>query len=121
MAGAGTATEVLAAMITPALLISATRQVKSLAERALILRSALAAFYLAIGLLVATSIAVGVLTWLHTLMTWPVISLAMLGACALFWGSLLLVREGRLAIGATLDEMQYIRKLVGAPDAGTPR
>jgi len=164
MAGAGTASEVLAAMITPALLISAsgtlvlstsnrlsrvvdrvrvlardaeqlqnpalgdvshshakrlliTRQVTSLAERAVILRSALAAFYLAIGLLVATSIAVGVLTWLDVLMTWPVISLAMLGACALLWGSVLLVREGRLAIGATLDEMQYIRGLVGAPGA----
>src|SRR5688500_923222 len=101
MAGVSTATEVLAAMITPALLISAsgtlvlstsnrlsrvvdrvrvlardaeqlsssgsperddarqsqakrlliTRQVTSLAQRAVILRSALAAFYLAIGLL----------------------------------------------------------------------
>src|SRR5262245_27048990 len=116
---AGTATEILAAMITPALLISAsgtlvlstsnrlsrvvdrvrvlarhaeqlqsaplgdalhsdakrlliTRQVTSLAQRAVILRSALAAFYLAIGLLVATSIAVGVLTWLDARLTWPV-------------------------------------------------
>lgn len=161
---AGTATEVLAAMITPALLISASGtlvlstsnrlsrvvdrvrilardaenlqsssalgdapqlaakrsliggQVGSLAQRAVILRSALAAFYMAIGFLVATSIAVGVLTWLRLLMTWPVIGLAMLGACALLWGSVLLVREGRLAIGSTLDEMQYIRGLVaGAP------
>jgi len=166
MAGVGTATEILAAMITPALLISASgtlvlstsnrasrvvdrvrvlardaeqlqssaassiegaahsqgkrllisRQVTSLAERALILRSALAAFYVAIGLLVATSIAVGALTWLGGMMSWPVVTLAMLGACALLWGSVLLVREGRLAIGATLDEMQYIRRLVGAPD-----
>ena len=170
MADVGTAAEVLAAMITPALLISAsgtlvlstsnrlsrvvdrvrvlardaeqlqiassaapadprhsqtkrlliTRQVTSLAERAVILRSALAAFYLAIGFLVATSITVGVLTWLRLLMTWPVIVLAMLGACALLWGSVLLVREGRLAIAATLDEMQYVRGLVaGAPGSGS--
>src|SRR5262245_12253585 len=139
MAGAGTATEVLAAMITPALLISASgtlvlstsnrlsrvvdrvrvlardaeqlqvspslaleaaaqsqakrqliaRQVSSLAERAVILRSALAAFYLAIGLLVATSIAVGIMTWLAAPLTGAVVSLALLGACALLWGSVL--------------------------------
>jgi hypothetical protein len=162
---AGSATEVLAAMITPALLISAcgtlvlstsnrlsrvvdrvrvmardaeqlrstsgsslegaqqvqakraliTSQVAALAERALLLRSALAAFYVAIGLLVATSIAVGVLTWLSWQMTWLVIAPALLGACALLWGSVLLVREGRSAISSTFDEMQYIRGLVEAP------
>jgi hypothetical protein len=162
---AGSATEVLAAMITPALLISAcgtlvlstsnrlsrvvdrvrvlardaeqlrsasgsslddaqqaqakraliTSQVAALAERALLLRSALAAFYVAIGLLVATSIAVGVLTWLSWLVTWLVIALALLGGCALLWGSVLLVREGRSAISSTFDEMQYIRGLVEVP------
>lgn len=167
---AGSATEVLAAMITPALLISAcgtlvlstsnrlsrvvdrvrvmardaeqlqgatgssaeevrqaqakrsliTRQVAALAERALMLRSALAAFYLAIGLLVATSIVVGVLTWLSWVMTWLAIVLALLGACALLWGSVLLVREGRAAISSTFDEMQYIRGLVETP-AGKAR
>jgi hypothetical protein len=167
---AGSATEVLAAMITPALLISAcgtlvlstsnrlsrvvdrvrvmardaeqlqgtatpaledmrqvqakraliTRQVAALAERALMLRSALAAFYVAIGLLVATSIAVGVLTWLTWQVTWLVIALALLGACALLWGSVLLVREGRSAISSTFDEMQYIRGLVEAPAQAKP-
>lgn len=164
---AGSATEVLAAMITPALLISASgtlvlstsnrtsrvvdrvrvlardaeqlqsastsledvrqlqakrsliaSQMAALAERALILRSALAAFYLAIGLLVATSIVVGVLTWLSWQMTWLVIALALLGACALLWGSVLLVREGRQAISSTFDEMQYIRTLVEPPAGG---
>jgi len=167
-----TATEVLAAMITPALLISAsgtlvlstsnrlsrvidrvrslsrdaeqlqastsagptaeypraehlhdkrmliTRQVTSAAQRAIILRSALGAFYTAIGFLVAASITIGVLTWLHLLMTWPVIALALVGASILLWGSLLLVREGRIAIGSTLDEMQYIRNLVSDGTTG---
>jgi hypothetical protein len=89
-----------------------TSQVAALAERALLLRSALAAFYMAIGLLVATSIAGGVLTWLSWLLTWLVIALALLGACALLWGSVLLVREGRSAISSTFDEMKYIRGLV---------
>jgi hypothetical protein len=158
--------EVLAAMITPALLISATgtlvlstshrlsrvvERVRVLARdaeqllrplppdasdpglahgkrslittqlttRALLLRSALASLYMAIGLLVATSIAVGALTTFRSGPSWPVIALAMIGACALMWGSVLLVREGRLAIGSTLDEMQYVRALVAqAPVAG---
>jgi hypothetical protein len=157
-----TAGEVLAAMITPALLISATgtlvlstsnrlsrvvdrvrvlskdaeqlhrpvdpaasdpgfalakralitNQLTALARRALLLRSALAALYTAIGFLVATSIAVGALTTFGSGSSWPVIALAMVGACALLWGSVLLVREGRLAIGSTLEEMQYVRHVV---------
>lgn len=162
MAGVVTANEVLGAMITPALLISASgtlvlstsnrlsrvvervrvlardaeqlppptgikeadekaqekreliqRQLKGLAERAVILRSALAALYMAIGFLVATSIGVGFVTWLRWAQFWPPIALAMLGAAALLWGSVLLVREGRLAIGSTLEEMSYIRKVIG--------
>ncbi len=88
------------------------RQLSSLAERALILRSALAALYTAIGLLVATSIGVGLLTMLPWGRSWPPVVLGLLGSCALLWGSVLLVREGRLAIGSTLDEMSYVRGLV---------
>jgi hypothetical protein len=149
-----TANEVLGAMITPAILISASgtlmlstsnrlsrvvdrvraltrdaetlgsevvhahlkkkraliaSQLAGLAERALILRSALAALYTAIGFLVATSVDVGILTSIGLSLTWPTIVLALCGACALLWGSVLLVREGRLAIGSTLEEMTYVR------------
>jgi hypothetical protein len=101
-----------------------TNQLTSLARRALLLRSALAALYIAIGFLVATSIAVGALTTFGAGSSWPVIALAMSGACALLWGSVLLVREGRLAIGSTLEEMQYIRQIVAhvpAADPSAPR
>jgi hypothetical protein len=89
-----------------------TSQLTALARRALLLRSALAALYAAIGFLVATSIAVGVLTSFGIGSSWPVIALAMAGAVALLWGSVLLVQEGRLAIGSTLEEMQYVRQVV---------
>jgi hypothetical protein len=97
-----------------------TNQLTSLARRALLLRSALAALYIAIGFLVATSIAVGALTTFGAGSSWPVIALAMSGACALLWGSVLLVREGRLAIGSTLEEMQYIRQIVAHVPAADP-
>lgn len=160
MADIASATEVLGAMITPALLISASgtlvlstsnrlsrvvdrvrvlakdaerltgeetdqsaadkraligRQLQSLSERVMILRSALAALYTAVGFLVATSIGVGVLTSLHARTGWVAIALAMLGACALLWGSVLLVREGRMALASTLEEMNYARGLIARP------
>src|SRR5687768_1826958 len=125
--------EVLSAMITPALLISASgtlvlstsnrlsrvvdrvrllsndadalpadvsfdakrsliaSQLSDLASRALILRSALAVLYMAIGFLVATSIGAGLLAALGLGYAWVPIGLAMFGACALLWGSVLLV------------------------------
>ena len=151
------ASEVLSAMITPALLISAsgtlvlstsnrlsrvvdrvrllsndadvlprdadldekrrliTAQLTNLAARALILRSALAVLYMAIGFLVATSIGAGLLAALGLGYAWVPIGLAMFGACALLWGSVLLVREGRLAIASTLEEVRYIRHSMSPP------
>jgi hypothetical protein len=95
-----------------------TSQLTALAQRALLLRSALASLYTAIGFLVATSIAVGTVTSFGLRLSWPVIGLAMVGACALLWGSVLLVREGRQAIGSTLEEMQWVRQVVaGVPAA----
>lgn len=152
------ASEVLSAMITPALLISAsgtlvlstsnrlsrvvdrvralskdaddlpadsaldakrsfiTAQLSDLAGRALILRSALATLYMAIGFLVATSIGAGLLAALGLGYAWVPIGLAMFGACALLWGSVLLVREGRQAIASTLDEVRYIRHSMTPPE-----
>lgn len=157
MAPVFSASEVLGAMITPAVLISAsgtlvlstsnrlTRvvdRVRTLAEeaeamraaghsgdrearrrliasqlpvlssRALILRSALTALYGAIGLLVATSLAVGLVAALGWTWGWIPVVLGLAGGCALLWGSLLLVREGRLAIGSTLQEMDFLRETV---------
>lgn len=164
MPNLATATEVLGAMITPALLISAcgtlvlstsnrlsrvvdrvrtlardaeqltasdaspstdkreliASQLRSLAKRAMILRSALAALYTAIGFLVATSIGVGVLTTLHFSAGWIAIVLALLGGCALLWGSVLLVREGRLALGSTFEEMSYVRALISNTRGADP-
>lgn len=164
MDGAFSASEVLGAMITPAVLISASgtlvlstsnrltrvvdrvrslageaeqlrrgetsdeagkraaliaEQIPLLSSRALLLRSALTAFYSAIGLLVTTSIAVGVVAALRWNHGWvPVVS-GLAGGCALLYGSLLLIREARLAIGFTLKEMDFLRDVV-ARAAGKP-
>lgn len=90
-----------------------------LSDRALLLRSALTALYVAIGLLVITSIAVGVTAALGWDYGWVPVVTGLAGACALLYGSLLLVREARLAIGSTLQEMDYLREVVGRPAGST--
>jgi hypothetical protein len=93
-----------------------SQQLPVLSKRALLLRSALGALYAAIGFLVATSIAVGVSVALQWAYGWiPVIS-GLIGASALLWGSLLLVREARLAIGSTLQELDFLDREVGRKD-----
>jgi hypothetical protein len=87
-------------------------QIPILSARVRLLRQALEALYAAIGLLVATSIAVGIVAALRGAHGWiPVIS-GLAGASALLWGSLLLVREARLAIGSTLREMDFLAREV---------
>ncbi|MGH7497093.1 MAG: DUF2721 domain-containing protein [bacterium] len=87
-------------------------QLSILTSRVLILRTAMTALYAAIGLLVMTSIVVGTIAALQWRYSWiPVVS-GLCGACALLYGSLLLLREARLAVGSTLQEMSFIRKVV---------
>lgn len=95
-------------------------QVGDLFRRALLLRSAVASLYLSIGFLVATSIGVGVVTFFRLTLSWLPILTGMLGTVALLWGAVLLVREARLAIGSTLEEMRYIDTILardGSPDS----
>jgi Protein of unknown function (DUF2721) len=87
-------------------------QLSQLSERAVLLRAAMTALYTAIGLLVATSIFVGIVA----LIEWRYGSLPLVlgfaGACALLYGSLLLVREARLAVRSTLQEVSFARETV---------
>ncbi|HET8562592.1 MAG TPA: DUF2721 domain-containing protein [Candidatus Binatia bacterium] len=87
-------------------------QLSQLSERALLLRSAMTALYTAIGLLVGTSILVGIvaiLQWQYAVL--PVVS-GLAGACALLYAALLLVREARLAVRSTLQETSIAREAV---------
>lgn len=161
----GFAAEVLGAMITPAVLISASgtlvlstsnrlgrvvdrvralsvevaqsgtlpsaasaanrasliaRQLDQLAARAIVLRRAMTSLYAAISLLVATSISVGAIVLSGWSGEWLAVALALSGACALMYGSFLLVREARLAIVSTLDEMAFAREVAGGPQSRNP-
>jgi hypothetical protein len=87
-------------------------QLSQLSERAVLLRSAMTALYTAIGLLVGTSILVGIVALLQWRYSSIPVVLGFAGASALLYGSLLLVREARLALRSTLQEVMLAREAV---------
>jgi uncharacterized protein DUF2721 len=84
-------------------------QLDKLTSRARILQRAMVSFYLCLGMFVATSVAIGVVAIIpsarYTVV--PVI-LGLIGACFLFYGSILLIFEARLALSTIHAEMDYI-------------
>lgn len=87
-------------------------QMQRLSQRVILLRAAMTALYSSIGILVGTSIAVGLSAALGWAYGWIPIGLGLVGACSLLYGSLLLVREARLAVGSTLQELEYLEKVM---------
>lgn len=149
--------EILTAMITPAVLISASgtlvlstsnrltrvvdrvrtlakeaqagahsgpqrefvaRQLPALTARVHLLRTALTVLYAAIGLFILTSMTIGALGVIHLAATWISVAFALGGTGALLYASWLLVREARLAVVSTLDEMASLEASIAGPRAG---
>ena len=85
-------------------------QLDKLTSRARILQRSMVAFYLATGMFVATSVAIGVVAVIPSSPRYnyvPVI-VGLLGACCLFYGSILLIFEARLALSTIHAEMDFI-------------
>jgi len=153
MEGLSSAVEVLTAMITPAVLISAsgtmilstsTRlgrvvdrvrslsdrlqslpdndgndlleekramifdQLDKLTSRSRLLQRSLTTFYLAVGVFVATSVAIGVVSFFSSRFAIIPVAFGLIGAFFLFYGSMLLVFEARLALSTTHAEMDFV-------------
>lgn len=85
------------------------KQLDKLTSRARILQRCMVTFYLSLGLFVATSVAIGVVpfTGSQTYSVVPVM-LGLTGACFLFYGSILLILEARLALSTIHAEMDFI-------------
>jgi len=85
-------------------------QLDKLTSRARILQRAMVTFYLALGMFVATSVAIGVVAFIPNQPRYnlvPVI-VGLAGACFLFYGSMLLIFEARLALSTIHAEMDFI-------------
>lgn len=83
-------------------------QLDKLTSRSRLLQRALTTFYLAVGVFVATSVAIGVVSFFSGRWAFIPVVLGLIGACFLFYGSMLAVFEARLALSTTHAEMDFI-------------
>ena len=83
-------------------------QLDKLTSRSRLLQRALTTFYLAVGVFVATSVAIGVVAFSGARGAWIPVATGLIGAFFLFYGSMLLVFEARLALSTTHAEMDFI-------------
>lgn len=85
------------------------QQLDKLTSRARLLQRCMVTFYLSLGMFVATSVAIGVVPFTanphYNLVP---VALGLAGACFLFYGSVLLIFEARLALSTIHGEMDFI-------------
>ena len=87
-------------------------QLDKLTSRARILQRSMVVFYLAVGMFVATSVAIGVVAFTNNPRYNVVpVALGLAGACFLFYGSILLIFEARLALSTIHSEMDFVWRL----------
>jgi len=83
-------------------------QLDKLTSRSRLLQRALTTFYLAVGVFVATSVAIGIVSFFSARWAFIPVAFGLIGAFFLFYGSMLLVFEARLALSTTHAEMDFI-------------
>ena len=84
-------------------------QLDKLTSRARIPQRSLVAFYLGLGMFVATSVAIGVVAlFAAPRYPWVPVIFGIIGALFLFYGSMLLILEARLALSTIHAEMDFI-------------
>lgn len=88
-------------------------------HRARLLQQALTTLYLSLGVFIATSLSLGILDIINSRRTWLPVLLSMLGALMLFYTSVLLITESRIArqaINREMDEaLLYFKKNLVKP------
>jgi threonine/homoserine/homoserine lactone efflux protein len=80
-------------------------------SRARLIQRAMVAFYTALGIFVATSVAIAVIAAVARSFTWVAVVLGLAGGLFMFYGSVLLVIESRMAMAAVAAEMDFVWKV----------
>ena len=87
-------------------------QLDKLTTRSRLLQRSMRVFYLALGVFVATSVAIGLVAAMgRPSYAWLPVVLGLSGACGLFYGSVLLIHESQVAQASLNAEMDFIWKL----------
>ncbi len=86
-------------------------QLDKLTSRARVLQRSMTVFNFALGLFVATSVAIGVVAFVGSRFSAVPVVLGLVGASCLFYGSMTLIAEARLAGASLRAEMDFIWRL----------
>ena len=78
------------------------------ANRSRKLQRAMSLLYVSLSLFVGTSVSIGILEALDLLVFWVPVGLGLIGAGLLFYATILLIAETRIALGAIDKEMDYL-------------
>jgi hypothetical protein len=80
------------------------------ARRGRLIQWSLTAYYISLGLFVGSAVAIGLVEFLHAA-PWLPTTLGILGTLALFYASVLLINETRLAVRSVNAEMAFALRL----------
>ena len=80
-------------------------------SRARLIQRAMAAFYTALGVFVFSTVAIAVVSAAARNFTWIAVVLGLLGSLFMLYGSVLLIVESRMALGAIMSEMDFVWKV----------
>lgn len=80
-------------------------------SRARLIQRAMAAFYTALGVFVASSVAIAVVSAAARNFTWIAVVLGLLGSLFMLYGAMLLIVESRMALASIMSEMDFVWKV----------
>jgi hypothetical protein len=83
-------------------------QLDRLTSRARLLQRSITCFYITLGIFIATTVSIGMAEISKGRYGWLPVSLGFIGACFLFYGSMLLIFEARLALVSVYKEMDFL-------------
>lgn len=86
-------------------------QLDKLTSRARVLQRSMTVFYIALCFFVATSVAIGLVAFAGSRFSAVPVALGLAGASFLFYGSVTLIVEARLAVASLRAEMDFIWRL----------
>jgi hypothetical protein len=86
-------------------------QLDRLTSRARLIQRAMTAFYTALGVFVGSSVAIAIVSAAALNFTWVAVVLGIAGSLFMLYGSVLLIVESRMALGAIMSEMDFVWKV----------
>jgi threonine/homoserine/homoserine lactone efflux protein len=80
-------------------------------SRARLIQRAMAAYYIALGIFVASTVSIAIFSAAAKTFTWIAVLLGVIGTLYMLYGSVLLIIESRMALAAIMTEMDFVWKV----------